>query len=139
MALPPATEIKAHFHILATFKSITECLSLWPQQFLRTGSLDEGCDLSVLCSKPGRYTLCLFLPKLASYTEEPITALDWASGSFSSLLGLLGVRNTKRAIAPNKKTFFAHSCRVKLLVLTTTARCEDLHPRHPPSRGEPAG
>lgn len=67
MALPPATEIKAHFHILATFKSITECLSLWPQQFLRTGSLDEGCDLSVLCSKPGRYTLCLFLPKLASY------------------------------------------------------------------------
>lgn len=51
-------------------------------------------------------TLCAFFCLSWLVTEEPITALDWASGSFSSLLGLLGVRNTKRAIAPKKITVF---------------------------------
>lgn len=117
MALPPATEIKAHFHILAAFKTITDCLSLWPQQFLRSGSLDEGWDLSVLGSKPGRYTLCLFLPKLASYRR----ANNGSGLGFWELFFSARVAWSKKhqeSNCPQQNNLFAHFCRVKLLVLT---------------------
>lgn len=100
MALPPATEIEVHFHVLQAYHRVFILLATTVPENHWMGSLSALQQTRQIHS-------AYFCPSWL-VTQESIAALDWASGSFSSPLGLLGVRNTKRAITPPPQITFLH-------------------------------